>query len=171
MADLPDHIVNAGSGRAPIIKPRGKISLDPSAPELKELTFVRNAWGRVIGVPKWRAIEMINDEKATLSNRRELEIYDQQLTEWSTANPEKKYVDFQNEVLLPYLNNQQMVPVTMIDNPPPPVEVTEKQSQVLEAVQDTNQKLDKLTDAILQLVNKPTDKPKRTYKKKGAKNG
>jgi hypothetical protein len=165
--NLPDHIVSAGSGLKPVVRPRSADIPDPTVPEWKELTFVRNAYGRVVDVPKWRAAEMIQNEGAKLSNRSEYDQYLVQYSEWTAHNPEKKFEEFQNEVLLPMLNGNQIVeaPIeSVVEEPTAPT------PDVMAALGQTNEKIDRLTDAIISLVEKqpkPAKSPVRV--KKGAK--
>ncbi len=159
--DLPSNIVKATPGGKPFAVPKDPGTPDPRDPEWRVQVYIQNNYGRIVPVPKWRAYEKIQNHEGKLSTKEEYELFEKLYNETEGQRDLGQPTMISEEEWERIKSNEPIKPSPeSLDEPVKevPAKIEEpkpvQENSVLTAIEQTNLKIDQLTDAILQLVNK-----------------
>ena len=124
-------------------KPKYNDIPDPLDPEWKVQVFIKNQHGRIVPATKWVAQDMINNYGSRVSLVTEADYYAQEEA-WDDK-PIKASTMIRSEELE---KKEESVET--------PIKV--EKNEMIEKLDNLNQKFDQLTDAILQLAKSPKGK-------------
>ena len=141
-----------------VAKPKDPSMPDPLEPEWREVVYIRNNHGRVVPVAKWLAYDMIQNRQAELSTKEDYLKF------------EEKYWEEEKDRRLPHpqaISNKDWKRISSQkwEGEVPGFDKKEAEkppiNEVLEAVNNLNNKFDKLTDAILTLASHKKERSKK----------